>query len=654
MNKPPVLTLGADPVASHVAGSKGHGISMMRGLGLPVPPAFCITSEGVAMLHRNWTAVTDAVGRLEAETSRRFGGGRRPLLLAVRSSGTTSMPGMLTSILNVGITDTVHAELTRLHGSTVSNDLRQRLQRHLPQADHENPYDQLRLAIESVAMSWNSARAIAYRARHEMGETADAAVIVQSMVLGNLDDRSGAGVLFTRHPVTGASTPFGEWLTAAQGEDVVSGTTQCDDLGSLRQQLPGIYDELVAAGSRLERATGDMQDVEFTVESGRLWLLQTRAAKRSAQAAARIALALYDDGILGVEELAQHVTPAVLKALTWSFLQPEARATATVLARGAPACAGIAQGQACTTGDEVLEVASSGRKAILVSRSTSPDDVPAMFAAAGLVTEVGGPTSHAAVVSREIGLPSVVGCGVGTAALLAGRTVTVDAGAGEVYAGAQPIVTQSVHDDPELRRLRDILATAEADDGALGALSAGDSELSVLQTVRLKGSITHADVAERGAPSEILVRLIDAGLLIDATTIRLSPAGRIRLGELLAEERQNLDADVLNSRYDDFTELNSAFKALISQWQMTRGEPDAVLAGLEPIHRQVLSIVSDVSRLIPRIADYARRLDAALRKAKAGEMTWLTRPLVDSYHTVWFELHEELLGVTGRTRDADS
>ena len=155
------MTLGTDPVPRQVVGSKGHGISMMRGLGLPVPPAFCITSEGVAMLDRIWTAITDAVGRLEAETSRRFGGGRQPLLLAVRSSGTTSMPGMLRSILNVGITDTVHAELTRLYGSTVSRDLRQRLQQHLPQADHENPYDQLRLAIESVATSGNSARAIA-------------------------------------------------------------------------------------------------------------------------------------------------------------------------------------------------------------------------------------------------------------------------------------------------------------------------------------------------------------------------------------------------------------------------------------------------------------------------------------------------------------
>lgn len=654
MNRQPVLALGTDPGPRHVVGSKGHGISMMRGLDLPVPPAFCITSEGAAMLDRTWTAITDAVGRLEAETSRRFGGGRRPLLLAVRSSGTTSMPGMMTSILNVGITDTVNAELTRLYGSTVSCDLRRRLQQHLPQADHKNAYDQLRLAIESVAMSWNSARAIAYRSRHGLGDAAGTAVIVQAMVFGNIDDRSGAGVLFTRHPVTGASEPFGEWLTAAQGDDVVSGTAQCQDLGGMREQLPDVYDELVTAASRLERMAGDMQDVEFTVESGQLWLLQTRTAKRSTQAAVRIALALYDEGILGVEELA-HEAPADFDAVTWPFLQPGARTAATVLARGTPACAGMASGIACTTGDEVFEAANRGRKAILVSRTTSPDDVPAMFAAAGLVTEVGGPTSHAAVVSREIGLPSVVGCGAGTAALLAGRTITVDAGTGEIYAGDLPIVTQAVRDDPDLRRLRDILATAEPDDGVLGAVSAGDSELSVLQTVRMKGRITHADVAGRdGTPSEIVVRLVDAGLLIDATTLRLSPTGRIRLGELLAEERQNLDVDVLNSHYDDFSELNSAFKALISQWQIARGEPDAVLAGLEPIHQQVLAVVSDVSRQIPRIADYAGRLDFALRKACAGDMTWLSRPLIDSYHTVWFELHQELLGVTGRTRGDDS
>ena len=246
------------------------------------------------------------------------------------------------------------------------------------------------------------------------------------MVFGNLGPDSGSGVLFSRNPATGVDEPLGEWLPGGQGEDVVSGEFDCLPLEALRTAQPGVYAELMGASDELERLGGDVQDIEFTVERGTLWLLQTRVAKRSAQAAVRLALAFRAAGLIDDAEVLRRITPEHVRTLLSPSLQPETRLAAVVLAAGLPASPGVTSGTAYTDLDAALDAADAGEDVILVRTATSPDDVAGMLAARAIVTEIGGATSHAAVVSREIGTPAVVGCGAGVAAALDGRVVTVD------------------------------------------------------------------------------------------------------------------------------------------------------------------------------------------------------------------------------------
>jgi pyruvate,orthophosphate dikinase len=255
------------------------------------------------------------------------------------------------------------------------------------------------------------------------------------MVFGNLDRDSGTGVLFSRNPMTGSDEPFGEWLPGGQGEDVVSGTVDVEPITALRDEHPEVYDGLLAAAKTLEAHDRDVQDIEFTVEDETLWLLQTRVAKRSAQAAVRLALAFRGEGVIDDEETVRRVTPAQVRALLAPGLQPEDRLAAPLLAKGLAACPGVVSGRVYTDVDAALDAADGGADVILVRPWTSPEDVAGMIAARGVVTEIGGATSHAAVVSRELGRPAVVGCGAGVASALEGLTVTVDGTEGEVRKG---------------------------------------------------------------------------------------------------------------------------------------------------------------------------------------------------------------------------
>jgi pyruvate,orthophosphate dikinase len=273
------------------------------------------------------------------------------------------------------------------------------------------------------------------------------------MVFGNLDHDSGTGVVFSRNPATGADEPFGEWLPGAQGEDVVSGAFDCLPLDALRGALPDVYAELMAAATVLERVGTDVQDIEFTVEEGRLWLLQTRVAKRSPQAAVRLALSLRDAGVIDDAVAVRRVTPGQVRVLLSPSLQPETRISATLLAKGLPACPGVASGTAYADVDDALDAADRDEDVILVRTSTSPDDVVGMLAARAVVTELGGATSHAAVVSRELGRPAVAGCGPGVAAALDGRPITVDGETGEVFDGVLQLTAWSEHDSPDLSAL---------------------------------------------------------------------------------------------------------------------------------------------------------------------------------------------------------
>ena len=432
-----------------------------------------------------------------------------------------------------------------------------------------------------------------------------------------------------------------------------------------------------------------MQDIEFTVERGTLWLLQTRVAKRSAQAAVRLALAFRAAGLIDDAEALRRVTPEHVRTLLSPSLQPETRLAAALLATGLPASPGVASGTAYTDLDAALDAADAGRDVILVRTATSPDDVAGMLAARGIVTEIGGATSHAAVVSREIGTPAVVGCGAGVSAALDGRVITVDGGEGKVFDGAHELTEWSERDSPDLVEMAAIAVREAAARGLtdvvcdtplivmLTALRLAEDggprvprgcpmdELTLLQAVRLRGRVRAADLAatldEDAAAVESSVReLTDAGLLVDGGTVRLSPAGRARLDELLADERGSIDDESFARTYDEFRSVNREFKSLVSQWQLKDGEPNdhadavydaAVLSRLDDVHRTVLPILASASDQLPRLDAYSAKLSAALDRIHAGDTVWLARPMIDSYHTVWFELHEELIGAAGLTRE---
>jgi pyruvate,orthophosphate dikinase len=295
-----------------------------------------------------------------------------------------------------------------------------------------DPPEQLRAAILAVFGSWSSRRAVAYRRHWGIPDDGGTAVVVQAMVFGNLGAGSGTGVLFTRDPLSGAPEPFGDWLRGGQGEDVVAGTHDPLPLSAFREQAPEAHDELIEAGRLLERENGDVQDIEFTVERGRLYLLQSRAAKRSPLAAVRTAVELATEGAIDRATALSRVTPEQLETVLAPLLPEDVTAAAEVLARGTPACPGVASGRVVADSD-AAEIADD--EVVLARPTTSPEDVSGMIAARAVVTERGGATSHAAVVTRALGRPSVVGVGEDVTATWAGREVTVDGSKGVVYGG---------------------------------------------------------------------------------------------------------------------------------------------------------------------------------------------------------------------------
>jgi pyruvate, orthophosphate dikinase len=466
-----VLLNGDANLPREVLGNKGHGIDLMRRQNLPVPPAFCITTavglryqaDPKATMDAIWDDVLDGIGWLEKDTSRTFGRGPRPLLVGVRSGATHSMPGMMDTILNLGMNDAVEQALAAQEGPAFARDTHRRFsemyERIVGGGSGPVPADahaQLRAGIEAVFASWNSPRAVAYRAHYGLDDRGATAVVVQAMVFGNRAPNSGAGAFFSRNPITGANEPFGEWLPGGQGDDVVSGLVDVEPITALRDEQPDVYEELMDHARSLERVASDVQEIEFTVEDGKLWLLQTRSAERSAQAAVRLALQLRHEGLIDDAEALCRVTPAHVEALLLPALQPETRLTAPLLAKGLPACPGVVSGKAYTDVDAALDAADQGERVILVRDHTRPEDVRGMLAAQGIVTEVGGAASHAAVVSRELGRVAVVGCGQGVTASLAGKRITVDGYEGEVREGNLTLSAWSETDTPELRELADI------------------------------------------------------------------------------------------------------------------------------------------------------------------------------------------------------
>ncbi|WP_280296128.1 pyruvate, phosphate dikinase [Nocardia abscessus] len=686
---------GACSLSRDRIGGKAWSVNRMRALGLAVPPAFVITIDGWADFAARgvisediWRAVRAGIAALERGTGRTFGSGARPLLVSVRSGAAVSMPGMMDTVLNLGMNEVVARALAAETGnSDYAGDTRERFRTQYREtvlgdpagAVPEDPWEQLRAAISAVFRSWDSPRAQTYRRNRGVSGTLGTAVTVQAMVFGNLDEKSGTGVLFSRNPNTGERAMFGEWLVGGQGEDVVSGRTTPRPLAELAAAQPQVHRQLVAAADLLERDGRDIQDIEFTVESGALWLLQSRPAKRSARAAVRAAVAMAEEGLIGTDEALSRVTAEQVRAV----LRPATgESTGTPLARGESACPGLAAGVAVSDPHEAERRAEAGEDVILVRPTTSPDDLHGMIAARGIVTGLGGVTSHAALVSREIGRPCVVGCGPGVVAALVGRLVTVDGGAGTVWPGR---VEGRAVDASTLADAGRLAGWAGTDvDGLAGWRPAGAAagptrkeaepsatvtdipDLDLLRLIGIKGRAAHdALAAGVGAAAEsVAVRceeLVARGLCA-ATPIgvRLTPEGRQHLDGLLATERRAVDRAQIAAIYAEFCAFNGDLKQIVTAWQMKdpatvndHADTDydgAVLARLSELHGVVQPLLRRIGDVAPRLDRYSARFAQAIERIAAGDHAWVARPVLDSYHTVWFELHEDLIGLCGLSR----
>lgn len=431
---------GTCPYGRERLGGKAHSVNRMRALGLPGPPAFAITTDVCAQYRESglpgdvWAGVVDAVHALEAGTGHRFADPSSPLLVSVRSGAAQSMPGMMDTVLNLGLTPAAVAGLAASTGDRAwAEDTDARFRRSYaevvdPAGPPDDPWEQLRAAIGAVFRSWDSPRARVYRDRYGLDHDAGTAVTVQAMVFGNRDDASGTGVAFSRDPSTGEPVLYGEWVRGGQGEDVVSGTVTPVPIAAFAAETPTLHAELVRAATVLETEYRDLVDLEFTVESGRLYVLQARAGKRSPTAALRVAVDLATEGTIGRDEALGRLTADQARA----HLEATTTAGGETVAHGTGAGPGVASGVVVTDPDDALD---ADGPVVLVRPFTAPDDVPAMYASVAVVTEHGGTTSHAALVAREAGLPCVVGCGEGVVAALDGRTVTVDGTRGVVLDG---------------------------------------------------------------------------------------------------------------------------------------------------------------------------------------------------------------------------
>ncbi len=580
-----------DPKRRDLLGGKGAGLAEMARLGLPVPPGLTITTEVCTRFQTEGSLPADvqddvraAIAKLEKSLGSTFGG-ENPLLVSVRSGARASMPGMMDTILNLGLTrasvatlatktgnprfawdsyrrfiamqgsvalgidkhhfddalEAVRLKAARTRGLDVTRFNSEELRRAMPDSElnadmleeaanafeavvakysgkpfSQDPWEQLWSAISAVFRSWNNHRAITYRRMHEIPDSWGTACNVQAMVFGNLGATSGTGVAFTRNPSTGENVLYGEWLPNAQGEDVVAGIrtplpiakTERSNGTSLEESQPAVFEEFIAVARRLEAHFRDLQDIEFTIQDGRLFMLQCRSGKRTAKAAVRIAVELVREGILTKHEALQRVEAKSLDQLLHPTLDPDA--PKNLVARGLPASPGAASGQVVFDADEAERKAMAGLPVLLVRTETSPEDIHGMKAARGILTARGGMTSHAAVVARGMGKPCVAGtssihvderagqltisvAGEGGQNKLItvkrGDVLTIDGGAGAVYLGGVPTVPAVASEEfhelmtwaDEVRRLR-VRANADTPVDARVARSFGAEGIGLCRT----------------------------------------------------------------------------------------------------------------------------------------------------------------------------
>lgn len=515
-----------DSTMKDALGGKGANLAEMTSLGLPVPPGFTISTDMCLKFFKNDQKISEdlkkdvlgALANVEKIMGKKFGGNENPLLVSVRSGARVSMPGMMDTILNLGLNDDTVEVLSKLTGNPrfawdsyrrflqmYSNvvmgmnislldiqmedlkdskgyefdtdlevddlkflvaDFKKQIADSCGQDFPTDPHDQLWGAITAVFKSWNVPRAIAYREMSQISHNWGTAVNVQSMVFGNMGDSSATGVAFTRNPSTGENKFYGEYLINAQGEDVVAGIRTPQDLtksaesptgDSMEEKFPEVFSQLQDIFVKLEAHYRDMQDIEFTVEQNKLWMLQTRTGKRTAQAALTIAMSMVDSGLINEDEALLRIDPKSLDQLLHPTLDPKAEKT--TIAKGLPASPGGSCGKVTFTSEEAVAAAEKGEKVILVRIETSPEDIEGMNAAEGILTSRGGMTSHAAVVARGMGKCCVAGCGamevdyakkqfiVSGFVVKEGDIITLDGSKGEVYLGAVKTIKPKLDDN---------------------------------------------------------------------------------------------------------------------------------------------------------------------------------------------------------------
>ncbi len=507
-------------------GGKGANLAEMTRIGVPVPPGFTVTTEacnaylaaGEKFPAGMWEQELEALQAIEQITGKTFGDPANPLLVSCRSGAKFSMPGMMDTVLNIGLNDQTAAGMVQLTGNEtfVYNSYRRLIQmfgsvvlgipdepfeeaierrkkekgvkddtdleaedwkalteefkaivrEHTGSDFPQEPMQQLRLATEAVFKSWNGKRAVDYRRAENIPDDLGTAVNIVTMVFGNMGWDSGTGVAFTRDPATGEKVLYGDYLMNAQGEDVVAGIRNTKKIAELEQEMPDVYAQFIDICNRLERHYRDMQDVEFTIERGKLWMLQTRNGKRTSRAAIKIAVDMANEGLISREEAIKRVRPADVDALLHPQFDPKAKKAAytegTYLASGVNASPGAAVGMAAFDADLAEKWGLEGKPVIMVRPETKPDDVHGMIAAKGILTSRGGATSHAAVVARQFGKPAVVGCEaiaidletrqleVNGKVVKEGEWLSLDGTSGEVFAGQIATSAPSFEEQTEL------------------------------------------------------------------------------------------------------------------------------------------------------------------------------------------------------------
>jgi len=542
-----------------VLGGKGAGLAEMTNIKIPVPPGFTITTDACHMYYDNnmsfpdWAEkeMKEYMGKVEAEMGSEFGDAENPLLVSVRSGAKFSMPGMMDTVLNLGLNDkTVEGFIKKTGDSrfvydnyrrfismfgnvvlgidkdvfekVIEKKKREKKIRHdsslqikdlqdivtkfkriivrkIGEPFPEDPYRQLAMSRDAVFRSWNNPRAISYRRLHDIPSDLGTAVNVQAMVYGNMGQTSGTGVGFTRDPGTGENKFYGEYLINAQGEDVVAGIRTPVPISQLDSELPKAYKELREITARLEHHYRDVQDFEFTIQEGKLYMLQTRTGKRTVQAALKIATDMVDEGIISEEEALMRIEAPNLDQLLHPRIDP--KANYKVVATGLAASPGAGSGIAVFSAEEAVARAAAGKKCILVRQETNPDDIEGMHAADGILTSRGGMTSHAAVVARGMGKPCVAGCEkirveegrrqmhIGRLIIKEGEVITINGSKGEVIVGKVPTIDPELSGEfgklmewaDEVRRLG-IRTNADTPDDAKQALEFGAQGIGLCRT----------------------------------------------------------------------------------------------------------------------------------------------------------------------------